>query len=956
MGDTSPLARYSAAIERAYSDAAKPADNQADFDRWYPQFAKAEYDTAAQIVSRVKDAQLLNDLRDVYLRLYAKYAANRLNVHFARSDQAFLDLFERCQKLSTRKRDLLGEWAALLDDKKDNPLQTRFRELSKTYQTKVRSLIPKPPAPVKTILALLRDEFLKQRGYAPRSNADLYDFDPSPSPALSAGLQGSLDSVYTAWKACLAGNEDTPRNVLHGTLDGYREYLQAVTRQGLMQLFQVIKYLQDRIFVRRENMGTWTKISGGDTSPVTCELYAMACLQLLRHAQGELVLPSNRDTFTREEQQYLLRPLGEPKSEYSYFSNIEDRLRRPLGGVAAAFDLSKTFLDLLLWTRVQIAGATLVPLGETLRIQALWQPYLDLGEKLRRAGAAEVFGLAADPQNRRLAASMADLLAIEVPLGEHDLDIAYARVGASPGVHQMFGRVTIVHIDARNPNDFYVEYEALKPNLFLVHKDYIITKVYGSRIFEVHKSTVGMNYLVPGMFVMMGFLPAFIESGFAGLIYEIATWYVSSKIGEQVEEIDPRLGKIVGFALQIAAPRSARFGTKVVEPPSVTRFEPPRIEVFEAKGIPAEQARGVRQADSGWLDRNLSDVSESQRAVGREPVSAKPAPAPAEPEPAVAKPVPAQPGRGEPTRPQWQHQGLQQQQTRVKAPEPPASGAKPTGPPRPRQQGGQPVGQRTQPPEPLAPKTTIADATAENATSRKGTGDRGVGERPQGGRGINVAEGTVDLSRPGAISQLANARPEELVAVLEDKRLFNVFKQSLRTSEAGAARAARDIAELGRVVGRFTNRSDQGVVHLDPAVAGAVWRLPEHLRGVLIEHALANTQYSGWFRAGQLDRGFFPQIDYAVQKGGLQMQASLKTVNPFAKGYETQLSETLPHHLEEIVTAVENGRAGGFRVSVVLDVRLPRGSAVPRAQLQKTLDALIPSHVKRFVTVKVEEF
>jgi hypothetical protein len=47
-----------------------------------------------------------------------------------------------------------------------------------------------------------------------------------------------------------------------------------------------------------------------------------------------------------------------------------------------------------------------------------------------------------------------------------------------------------------------------------------------------------------------------------------------------------------------------------------------------------------------------------------------------------------------------------------------------------------------------------------------------------------------------------------------------------------------------------------------------------------------------------------------------------------------------------------------WRVSleVLLDVRFPQGSPVPRAQLQKTLDALIPSEVKRLVSAKVDEF
>lgn len=258
---------------------------------------------------------------------------------------------------------------------------------------------------------------------------------------------------------------------------------------------------------------------------------------------------------------------------------------------------------------------------------------------------------------------------------------------------------------------------------------------------------------------------------------------------------------------------------------------------------------------------------------------------------------------------------------------------------------------------PTLGRTSVA-ADRAAVTGSRSVADRGAGAANKLGSAASkrLVKLKIDLGTPGAIQGMANAMQEEVVTVLRDPRLFTVFKQSLRTTEKAAAQAASDMAELGKVIGRYTVRTKRGVVQLEKSVSDAVWALPENLRGVLIEHALADTQYQGWFRAGQLDRGFFPQIDYAIQKGGMQMQASLKTVNPFAKAYEKQLAETLPAHLEEIVTAVKNGRAGGLRVSVILDVRFPPGSAVARTDLQKTLGALIPSDIKGFVSALVDEF
>ncbi|MBZ5650806.1 MAG: hypothetical protein LAO18_10015 [Acidobacteriia bacterium] len=695
MGDKSLIAKFSSAIERAYTEKPKPADRQEDFDRWYPTFASADYNTAIQIIVGVKDAPVLNDLRDAYVKLYFKYATNKLNVHFARSDQIFFELFDRCRQLSTKKRDLLSEWAAQLDDKNDKQAKKRFQELSQTYQSKIRALIPKPPVPVKTILDFLRDEFQKQRGYTPKSNVDLYDFDPC-GDTLKAGFEGNLLALQRAWQACIPANDDISNKFFHAVLGTYRDYLAALSKQGILQLLQVIKYLQDRIFLRRENMRSWTRISGGDTDPLTCELYATACIQLLKFAQGNLVLKSNRDSFTPEERAYFLAPLRNPKREYVYYSNIEDRFTRPLRDVPATFKLTDSFLDVMLLTRSELAGTSLVPLAEMLRVRNRWKVFEALGEKAMKLDANAVAQILAEPENKKALDEFAELLAIEVPIGNKELGRATARVGASPGVHKAYGKVTIIHIDPKNAkrNDFYVEFEALKPGLFLVHTDYITEKVYGSRVYEVHLSTVGITHVIEFMFMMMGFMPVLVEAGFAGLIQEILIAYASGKAEDVAAEINPTLGKVVGFAVQIVAPRK-NFARKIVEPPPTT--VPERPNIFEVKAGRATDSTGAKQVNPDWLNRSIESPSsrvperpnivEAKAGQAIDSTGAKQvntdwlnrsveSPSSKVPElpqalevkaskaTDVASPTIGPPHRGEPPRPNWQEQRPQQQLTK----------------------------------------------------------------------------------------------------------------------------------------------------------------------------------------------------------------------------------------------------------------------------------------------------
>jgi hypothetical protein len=227
-----------------------------------------------------------------------------------------------------------------------------------------------------------------------------------------------------------------------------------------------------------------------------------------------------------------------------------------------------------------------------------------------------------------------------------------------------------------------------------------------------------------------------------------------------------------------------------------------------------------------------------------------------------------------------------------------------------------------------------------------------------GGNDPNVpGKKKVDLSKPGAFRQLANASPDEVAAALRDPVVFATYKKSLgKGPDADQARA--DIQELGKIIAQHTPKSGN-TYKMNPAVSAAVWALPEHLRGVLIEQTLANTLYKGWFNAGQLNQGFFPDIDFAITTPGTgpQQRASVKSVNTRTKGYEKQLNETLPEHIETIVTSTKNDiKAGNRPAHTTVDIRVPPGSAVPISDLGKTLRDLVPKDVRKFIKIVISEF
>ena len=109
----------------------------------------------------------------------------------------------------------------------------------------------------------------------------------------------------------------------------------------------------------------------------------------------------------------------------------------------------------------------------------------------------------------------------------------------------------------------------------------------------------------------------------------------------------------------------------------------------------------------------------------------------------------------------------------------------------------------------------------------------------------------------------------------------------------------------------------------------------------------------------QLNQGFFPDIDFAITTpgDGPQLRASVKTVNTFTKGYEKQLTETLPEHVDTIITSTQNDIKAGRRPAVTtIDIRVPPGSAIPKTDLINTLRDRVPKDLQKYIKIMVNEF
>jgi hypothetical protein len=155
------------------------------------------------------------------------------------------------------------------------------------------------------------------------------------------------------------------------------------------------------------------------------------------------------------------------------------------------------------------------------------------------------------------------------------------------------------------------------------------------------------------------------------------------------------------------------------------------------------------------------------------------------------------------------------------------------------------------------------------------------------------------------------------------------------------ARADDGPVDDGRTAGP-SEQTDQPPASIEqPAVGdgGDIWAIREDRRGKEIQKELASTEFAGYFVTdtlpdfvtGKVSKAEnFPLIDFISADN--THAVSLKTVNPYSKGYSRgDTIYGLQEHAEELV-----GFAPGERVT--LDIRFPPGT--PSSVMTEIADAL----------------
>lgn len=647
MDNKATVQKFRLLIETTFSQKPEKTNraNQIDFDHEYyeKKLFSDEYDKVLKIIVSVRDQDTLSELMDTYLQLFFQYYSNKNLIHYYWSDQTFRELIEQSPGVTIKTHDLFDEWSRIIRDiskiYSSNNLKKRYNELSKFTQSAVDSFI-KGEKKKKSIIDVLKAEFTKQKAVNLKSMDQLYDFDPYLSDTLRETFDSQFENVKKYWtnatiddkaereywliaesgldpwgdefKRAWAENSQAltkeQADEFFKALDEFSKYLATVSDEGTLQLFQIIKYLQDFMRTNREPMKDvkQTKLVAGDQSELIYELYWMACLELMIHAAKKLLLVNTRSRitgyrFTDDEIDYFMNPIKANK--YLYGSDIEYRFRAD-PNIIVLCGLSKLFLIMILLTKKQLSFAALATLKQMIDIQSQWNDIRELTDKMNMAkneGAAALGKIFLDPENRRILINFLRISMSRVDLTQRDSPILSQDILKIGNVLESAGsKIKIVYIDPKPPYNAYVEFECLKPILFIINKDYLKNKIFASHIYEIYKSLSFMEKSIHVLFEYLPLVPVAIEFGLGEAIEQyILMWYVN-KWTDAVSEIFPELKKeleIVGLIVTGVAAASA--GAGLVKPG------------LREPNIPLEEDLHVVTIDFVEETRSLAEINAS---------------------------------------------------------------------------------------------------------------------------------------------------------------------------------------------------------------------------------------------------------------------------------------------------------------------------------------------------------
>jgi hypothetical protein len=199
--------------------------------------------------------------------------------------------------------------------------------------------------------------------------------------------------------------------------------------------------------------------------------------------------------------------------------------------------------------------------------------------------------LVSDPNTLIALKRLLDIVQVTLDLSRDgpELSKEVLRVGSSLGRNRFHGDVSIVHLDPKKPNEVYVEFESLKPHLFVITPKVAKDWVFGAHLVEIYESTIGTIYLVNLMLTLVAFAPALAEGGFTAVLYEVMVFYTSAKIDEYVSKTNDTAGKILGMLFMMLTKRP-KYG-----PPSIEGEVPGggRVELYEIE--PEESSRSFEE-------------------------------------------------------------------------------------------------------------------------------------------------------------------------------------------------------------------------------------------------------------------------------------------------------------------------------------------------------------------------
>lgn len=122
-----------------------------------------------------------------------------------------------------------------------------------------------------------------------------------------------------------------------------------------------------------------------------------------------------------------------------------------------------------------------------------------------------------------------------------------------------------------------------------------------------------------------------------------------------------------------------------------------------------------------------------------------------------------------------------------------------------------------------------------------------------------------------------------------------------------------------------------------------MWNKPAFVRGKLIENYLADTEYSEWFHIGAEHNGFFPVIDFHMDK----KIVSLKTLDPSSASYTPDIVINKIRKYAETLEEFKIYHGEVLCDEKILDIRVPKGTIdlIDMAEIQKINDEYISSKI-----------